>query len=628
MDNCAAGLKVFRPGGLELTKKLIEKSGIERGGKVIDLGCGTGAAAAYLVQAGYAATGVDIDGAAVMRAKRARPEASFIEARCEDVPLTSGSFDGVLSECVLSLMEDKAAALREMARLLRPGGRLMMSGLYLRGGEGTLATRDELLAMLAQAGFEDIEFEDETRSLRQFVGQLIFDGRADVYKEQFCLAGLKEGAKPGYFSLTASAPAAVLSPIEIITREKTGLGDALTAGSLRKWQLRKLSDTIKWAMERNGFYREHFSGVSLPLDEEGLRSLPFMSAQDITGSEYGLLCRSQSEVARAVTLVSSGSEGAKKRIYFSRDDITETKTFFSHGMRDVASAGELVIVFLPGGTPAGVGALICDALTSFGMITRCPGPVSDYAAAGELLRREKPACVIGLPTQMLQLAKLCPDVRMKSVMLCADFVPQSLADAIGAAWRCRVFREYGSTEMGLAGGVDCGCCRGYHMRDADVLYEIVDPATGAPVPPGERGEVVFSTLSRRAVPLFRYRTGDIAAFAKTDCLCGSRAPMIEEVYGRISGECRVPGGTVSISALDESILALGSVLDYTAELTLKEIPELTLAVRWKGAPDEDAVREAAQSAVPDSVLVNIIYGAGFFTRGTIKRAIMVKRGED
>ena len=65
----------------------------------------------------------------------------------------------------------------------------------------------------------------------------------------------------------------------------------------------------------------------------------------------------------------------------------------------------------------------------------------------------------------------------------------------------------GLTETGYGGGVECCGKQGYHLREGDLFFEVVDPVSGEPVPDGTPGEVVFTTLTRQAMPLIRYRTG-------------------------------------------------------------------------------------------------------------------------
>ena len=92
------------------------------------------------------------------------------------------------------------------------------------------------------------------------------------------------------------------------------------------------------------------------------------------------------------------------------------------------------------------------------------------------------------------------------------------------------------TEMGLGGGVECQARRGYHLREADLYFEIVHPQTGEPVTEGETGEIVFTTLTRQGMPLIRYRTGDLSRFIPGQCPCGTTLRTLEKVTRRLSGK--------------------------------------------------------------------------------------------
>ena len=109
-------------------------------------------------------------------------------------------------------------------------------------------------------------------------------------------------------------------------------------------------------------------------------------------------------------------------------------------------------------------------------------------------------------------------------------------------WKCTVFTHWGMTETGYGGGVQCGAREGYHMRDLDLLLEVVDPETGEPVPDGELGELVLTTLRRTGMPLIRYRTGDLGRFIVSPCPCGTLKPRLAEVEGRLADVISLPGG--------------------------------------------------------------------------------------
>ena len=89
--------------------------------------------------------------------------------------------------------------------------------------------------------------------------------------------------------------------------------------------------------------------------------------------------------------------------------------------------------------------------------------------------------------------------------------------------------------MGLGAAVDCRALAGYHIREADLFFEIIDPDNGSPLPDGETGEVFFSTLTRKGMPLVRYRTGDLSRFLPEPCPCGTILKRLEWVRGRRRG---------------------------------------------------------------------------------------------
>jgi phenylacetate-coenzyme A ligase PaaK-like adenylate-forming protein len=109
------------------------------------------------------------------------------------------------------------------------------------------------------------------------------------------------------------------------------------------------------------------------------------------------------------------------------------------------------------------------------------------------------------------------------------------------------------------------------MREADLFFEIIDPETGKPVEEGTPGEVVFTTLTRRGMPLIRYRTGDISRFIRRRCPCGTVLKSMERVTGRTGGRVKLgAGGSLSMADLDEALFPVAGLLDFSAVLTCQE----------------------------------------------------------
>jgi len=123
------------------------------------------------------------------------------------------------------------------------------------------------------------------------------------------------------------------------------------------------------------------------------------------------------------------------------------------------------------------------------------------------------------------------------------------------------------TEMGLGGGVQCCHREGYHLREADLFFEVINPQTGRPQINGRTGEVVFTTLTRRGMPLVRYRTGDMAAFLPSPCPCRTSLRRLGKVSGRIAGAMPIGHG-LTLSEMDEVLFSVPHLLNYQPQLTL------------------------------------------------------------
>jgi phenylacetate-coenzyme A ligase PaaK-like adenylate-forming protein len=168
------------------------------------------------------------------------------------------------------------------------------------------------------------------------------------------------------------------------------------------------------------------------------------------------------------------------------------------------------------------------------------------------------------------------------------------------------------TEMGLGGGVDCRARRGYHLREADLYVEIVDPATGALRPEGAEGEVVFTTLTRVGMPLIRYRTGDISRFIPGSCPCGTCLRTLAPVRYRLDGVGRLgPGHLLTMADLDDALFPLPALLDFSARLACRE-GRTVLAVELLVTCEEtrEAVAQQARDALDALPAVHAARQAG------------------
>jgi len=370
-----------------------------------------------------------------------------------------------------------------------------------------------------------------------------------------------------------------ITPLEAWIREKARIGPGLAGRflveALEDYQLRRVNEIIDYARSNTPFYHRRLASLpDEPLsDLSDIVRIPFTNPSDLSDNPLSFLAVRQDDIARIVTLRTSGSSGEAKRIFFTEGDLELTVDFFHHGMSTLVRPGQRVAVLLPGERPDSVGDLLLRGLQRMDVHTLVYGPVTNPLHAAEAIASFGAHCLVGIPTQVLAVARSRIGAAIgigsiESVLLSTDYVPRAIAKTLEQVWGCRVFNHYGMTEMGLGGGVECEALDGYHLREADLYFEVVDHETGEPCPDGAIGEVVFTTLTRQGMPLIRYRTGDIARIIPQPCPCGSVLRRMERVRGRWNGAVQLGSNCIlTLSGMDEALFRLPGLLDYRATVS-------------------------------------------------------------
>jgi phenylacetate-coenzyme A ligase PaaK-like adenylate-forming protein len=158
------------------------------------------------------------------------------------------------------------------------------------------------------------------------------------------------------------------------------------------------------------------------------------------------------------------------------------------------------------------------------------------------------------------------------LFLASEYVPDSMRKTLREIWGCEIRTHYGLTEMGLGVAVECEAQDGYHFNEASLLLEVVNPLTGEPVQEGEEGELVFTTLTREAMPLIRYRTHDISRLMPGPCLCGANSLLkFDKIKKRLESMVTIGcGDAIYPSYFDDVLYGIPGLVDYQIALHRQE----------------------------------------------------------
>lgn len=418
-----------------------------------------------------------------------------------------------------------------------------------------------------------------------------------------------------------------------------GLVDPWDQTLLQAAQGQALAQTLAYARTHSPWYGQHLAAIDTQKINslQDLAQLPLMDSQDVIDHGPQMLCVSQSKIKRVMTLHTSGSTGAPKRLYFTDHDLQRTKDFFFQGMGNLVDNSDRVLALLPFDQPDNTGDLLIGSLNAHSIF--CAGlwpPISPPDLATFIIK-ENFTAVVGLPQHLLSLAEFLPPGQVQTMLLCSDYAPQALRQRIEQTCGCRTFLHYGTTETGLGGGVECQAHAGCHWRQADLIIEIIDAHSGQVLPEGHLGEMVITTLNREAMPLIRYRTGDTAALATAPCSCGGYTARIVSIAGRQKTYTLAPGLILTSQLLDDTIFAVPGLWDYRATLDYHK-GQQRLSLDFLASPQNQPQSQDLGHALQQiPVLAQALYSGqlllgplaqvqAFAPSHTIKRTINDQRG--
>jgi len=289
-----------------------------------------------------------------------------------------------------------------------------------------------------------------------------------------------------------------------------------TRDELRDHQLQRLKWTVKHAYEGSPVYRKRLDDAGIGPDGvnslDDLQKLPFTTSKDLQeGYPFPLLSVPFEKVVRIHA--SSGTTGKRKVLSYTKKDIDDWTRFFArcYEMAGLTAEDRVQIAVGYGVWTAGAGfQLGCE---EFGAMAVPAGP-------GNLDMQ----CEFLVDMESTVMKMIFGSERSSEAMR------NRIRDLLGLE---HMFDIPGMTELyGPGTGLDCIHHTGIHYWADYYILEILDPETLKPVPEGEIGEMVVTTLEKEAVPLIRYRTRDLTRMVPGECPCGSILPRHDRILGR------------------------------------------------------------------------------------------------
>jgi phenylacetate-CoA ligase len=324
--------------------------------------------------------------------------------------------------------------------------------------------------------------------------------------------------------------------------KKTFMPAVKTHDELRKLQLKGLLWTVNHACNGSALYRQRFHEAGIkPKDIhtlDDLGRLPFTTADDLKeGYPFPLLSVPFDKVVRIHA--SSGTTGKRKVLCYSRKDIDDWTHFFArcYEMAQLTPEDRVQIAVGYGVWTAGISFQMgCEA---FGAMAIPAGP-GNLDMQCQFLIDFQTTVMVCTASMGLLLAEevnrrgLRDKINLKKMIFGSErssgAMRHRIQDLLGLE---HMFDIPGMTELyGPGTGLDCIHHSGIHYWADYYLLEILDPDTLKPVPEGETGEMVVTTLEKEAVPLIRYRTRDLTRMVPGQCPCGSILPRHDRLLGR------------------------------------------------------------------------------------------------
>ncbi len=347
--------------------------------------------------------------------------------------------------------------------------------------------------------------------------------------------------------------------------------ETMPVDQLQALQSERLVKQVKYVYDNVAFYRDRMNDAGVTPEDihgiEDLHKLPFITKDDLRDQyPYGLLARPLSDCVRIQS--TSGTTGRRVVAFYTQHDVD---------LWDECCARAIVAA---GGTNEDV----CHVCYGYGLFTGGPGlnggshkvgcltlPMSSGNTDRQLQFMTDLGSTIlcCTPSYAAFLAEnvnergLRDKIKLKAGIFGAEAWTEEMRHDIEQSLGIKAYDIYGLTEISGPGvSFECEEQKGMHINEDHFIAEIIDPKTGEVLPEGERGELVFTCITKEAFPLLRYRTRDICILSRKKCSCGRTHIRMSKPLGRSDDMMVVKGVNVFPSQIETVLLNEGYPANY------------------------------------------------------------------
>lgn len=377
-----------------------------------------------------------------------------------------------------------------------------------------------------------------------------------------------------------------------------------TEEELRSRQLTGLQWTVSHTYAGSPFYKARFDEAGVKPGDiktlDDIRRLPFTTAGDLRdGYPFPLQSVPFKDIVRIHS--SSGTTGKRKILCYTQKDVEDWRHFFArcYEMAGVTDEDRVQIAVGYGLWTAGVGFQAgCEALGAMAVPVG-PGNLDmqcDFLVDVGATYACCTASMALLLAEEIGKRGLSDKVKLRSIILGSERCSDAMRSKISELLRVdHIYDITGMTELyGPGAGIDCRFHSGIHYWADYYILEILDPETLEPVPEGEVGEMVVTTLCKEGAPLVRYRTRDLTRLIPGRCECGSVLPRHDRILGRSDDMFIYRAVNIypsQIDALLSSVAGVGS--EYNVVLDRGEDAKDYMVVNVERALGADAANDRA-----------------------------------